>query len=91
MTEQELELLIQLREKLGEVQKVTQEWLKEENFNKLDDLNKDLVAAQASSIHTLAGIVSIRVGLNIAGLRDNMEKNVESNSSETHEEKPAEE
>lgn len=91
MTEQELELLIQLREKLGEVQKVTQEWLKEENFNKLDDLNKDLVATQASSIHTLAGVVSMRVGLNIAGLRDNMEKNVEPDSSETHEEKTAEE
>lgn len=86
MTKKELEALVQLRQQLNVVQQLTQEWLKEEKFNTLDDLNKDLVATQASSVHVLAGILSIRIGLNISNVQaEASERPVEPNGDKDEE------
>ena len=46
--------------------------LDEEKFNKLDNLNKDLLISQLKAMETYVSILSIRIGLN-SRVEDNTE------------------
>ena len=65
MTQEVLDrLLVEFQENGERTNKLRAFILDTEKFNKLDNLNKDLLIAQLKAMETYISILSIRIGLN---------------------------
>lgn len=71
MTQEVLDrMLVEFQENGERTNKLRAFILDEEKFNKLDNLNKDLLISQLKAMETYVSILSIRIGLN-ARVADN--------------------
>lgn len=72
MTQEVLDrMIVEFQENGERTNKLRAFILDEENFNKLDNLNKDLLISQLKAMETYISILSIRIGLN-ARVADNI-------------------
>lgn len=72
MTQEVLDrMIVEFQENGERTNKLRAFILDEENFNKLDNLNKDLLISQLKAMETYISILSIRIGLN-ARVTDNI-------------------
>lgn len=70
MTEKELESLIQLRKTVSTAFDELVAVINSEEFNQVDDLNKDVALTQAHTMQALLRTTAIRIGLNINSVRN---------------------
>ena len=69
MTEQQLAELITQQKQVNAIFDAASSVIKGEDFKSLDGLSKDLLITQANAAQALLGIISVRIGLNIASIQ----------------------
>lgn len=74
MTEEQLKSLIAFQKTLVEQVESVKASVESEEFKELDGLNKDLLITEFNQTNALLGIISVRVGLNIATLQQKREQ-----------------
>lgn len=71
MTQEVLDRMIVEFQEVGErTNKLRNFILDTENFDKIDNLNKDLMIAQLKAMEAYASVLSIRIGLNSKSVAD---------------------
>ena len=90
MTEKEFERLSGLRKLLSDECSELTKLVKEEEFQSLDGLNKDLIVTQATAMQSLVGIISIRLGVNHNNLNHEKETEVKTKETDNAKEEAAE-
>lgn len=69
MTEEQLKEIVALQKTVTDTLEATTKTVKSEEFKSLDGLNKDLLITEVNALQTLLGVLSIRIGLNIASVQ----------------------
>lgn len=96
MTENEIKGLIDLRGTILDSFTEGKKVFDSEEFKALDGLNKDLLVLQLNAAQVLAGVLNVRIGLNISQVQKavqntdkaSVEKSVENEVSTPEESKP---
>ena len=83
MTQEVLDrMLIEFQENGERTNKLREFILDTDKFNKLDNINKDMLIAQLKAMEAYISILSIRIGLNSRAVK-NTEESIEELSAET--------